>query len=153
MVEADGRRALVNRAGPKLDLVVIDAFSSDSIPAHLLTLEAFEAARSQLAPGGYIVFHTSNRYFDVDRVVSANSNHLGWAHELKVGKMDDLGTSASRWVIVRPPATAPPSRCLVNLFSDNEPAGETKPVWTDDFSNPLRVLRADGLLKRLTGTR
>lgn len=149
MVEGDGRHALEKRVGPKLDLLVIDAFSSDSIPAHLLTLEAFQAARDQLAPGGYMAFHTSNRFFEVNRVVSANAAHLGWEQSVKRGDRGGLGTSPSVWVIARPSRPVAPGSCYVNLFAGAAGTTETGPVWTDDFSNPLMLLKPRGLWSEL----
>jgi SAM-dependent methyltransferase len=153
VVEGDGRQTLARRAGPQLDLLIIDAFSSDSIPAHLLTLEAFETARRQLAAGGHLAFHTSNRYFDVNRVVSANAAQLGWRHSVISRGRGGLGTSPSEWVIVRPADTLAPGACVVNLVADAKEGAAAKPVWTDDFSNPLRLLKAQGLWEQLTGNR
>jgi hypothetical protein len=149
--EGDGRRTLAERTGPKLDLVIFDAFSSDSVPTHLVTLEAFEAARSQLAPGGYVIFNTSNRYFEVDRVVAGNAAHLEWDYAVKQGAQSELGTQASLWVITRPRAEAAGGRCVVDVLSDAQTTAAARPVWTDDFSNPLFVLRPQGLWSRLTG--
>jgi predicted membrane-bound spermidine synthase len=151
ILEGDGRRTLAERTGPKLDLVVFDAFSSDSVPAHLMTVEAFEIARAQLAPGGHVLFNTSNRYFDVDRVASANAAHLGWAYAVEYGTQGALGTQASVWVITRPSDAPAPGRCVVNALRGTPPALAPSPVWTDDFSNPLLVLRSQGLWSRLTG--
>lgn len=150
MIEGDGRRTLARRQGSPLDLIVIDAFSSDSIPAHLLTLESFESARAQLAPGGYIVFHTSNRYFDINRIVSANAVRLGWNYWLRRGERSELGTSASEWVITRPSSDAAPNRCAGNVTTQSNLQAEPKPVWTDEFSNPLTILRPEGLISQLT---
>jgi hypothetical protein len=151
IVVGDGRQTLMKRTGPKLDLIVVDAFSSDAIPAHLLTMEAFQVAESQLAPGGYLAFHVSNRYFSVDRVVTANANRLGWAHVAKHGDGAGLGTASSDWVIVRPhdvPASGP---CGVNLVPESKQATAATPVWTDEFSNPLALLRSRGIWSRLKG--
>ncbi|MBY0494055.1 MAG: fused MFS/spermidine synthase [Cyanobacteria bacterium] len=151
--EGDGRRLLAQRAGPKLDLVIFDAFSSDSVPAHLLTIEAFEAARSQLAPGGYVLFNTSNRYFDVYKVAAANARSLGWDHAVRVGQEEDLGTQASIWVITRPPSTETPGPCVVDVLQQKQKTPILEPVWSDDFSNPLSVLRRQGLWRTLRGER
>ena len=153
VVEGDGRQTLARRVGPQLDLLIIDAFSSDSIPAHLLTLEAFQTASRQLAPGGHLAFHTSNRYFEVSRVVSANAAQLGWRHSVMSRNRGELGTSPSEWVIVRPTDRSAPGACVVNLMADAKEAATAKPVWTDDFSNPLRLLKAQGLWEQLTGNR
>jgi hypothetical protein len=153
LVEGDGRRSLAQRVGQKLDLLIVDAFSSDSIPAHLLTIEAFETAQRQLAPGGHIAFHTSNRYFAVDRVVAANAEQLGWKHQFRSGPADELGTAGSDWVIVRPPGSAAPGACAVELLTGASQRASARPVWTDDFSNPLGLIKAAGLWSQLSGTR
>lgn len=149
IVEGDGRRTLAKRTAPKLDLLVFDAFSSDAIPTHLLTLEAFRIAHDQLVPGGIIAFHTTNRYFDVDRVVAANSERLGWRHSRRGGAAIAPGTSSAQWMLVQPePAVTGP--CVVHVPPDAAVA-PTTPVWTDNFSNPLRLLMARGLWKQLSG--
>jgi SAM-dependent methyltransferase len=153
IIEGDGRQTLARRAGPKLDLAVVDAFSSGSIPAHLLTMEAFEIIERQLAPGGYIVFHVSNRYFAVEQVVAANANRLGWAHALKHGDGADLGTSASDWVVLRPHQAPAADACAVDLLDGSAPAATASAFWTDDFSTPLAVVKSRGLWRRLKGER
>ena len=153
LVEGDGRQTLARRVGPVLDLVIIDAFSSDSIPAHLLTLEAFQTARRQLAPGGHIVFHVTNRYFDVDRVVSANAAHLGWQQSVVSRPGIEIGTWWSQWVIVRPAGAQAAAACQVNLLAGAREAAPGQTFWTDDFSNPLRLLKARGLWDQITRSR
>ena len=152
VIEGDGRRSLARRDGAPFDLLIFDAFSSDSIPAHLLTLESFETAARQLAPGGHIVFHTSNRYFAVNQVVAANAARLGWPHTERSGLPLDrpVGAIPSQWVIVRPTAAAA-NRCAVNLVDETSRSAAVQPVWTDDFSNPLGVLKARGLWNQLRG--
>jgi SAM-dependent methyltransferase len=73
IVIGDARRSL-SRPGETFDLLVIDAFGSDAIPAHLLTREAMEAYRKRLNPGGVIAMHVSNRYLDLFPVLA----ELGW---------------------------------------------------------------------------
>ena len=149
LFEGDGRQTLARRTGPKLDLLVFDAFSSDAIPTHLLTLEAFKIAYDQLVPGGVMAFHTSNRYFTVDRVIAANSDTLGWRHSRRVGGLNGLGTRSTTWVIVQPdPSITGP--CLVHVPADPVPA-PVGPVWTDNFSNPLAIMMGRGLWNQLTG--
>jgi hypothetical protein len=60
------------------DLLVLDAFSSDAIPVHLLTLEAFEVYRRHLRPGGLIALHISNAFLNLQPVVSRAAARLGW---------------------------------------------------------------------------
>ena len=151
VVEGDGRQTLARRSGPKLNLLVVDAFSSDSIPAHLLTLEAFRTLEQQVAPNGHIAFHVTNRYFAVDRVVEANADRLGWRHVLKWSSSEDLGTRTSVWVIVSPFSAPNQGNCTVDLLAGAPPSSPSRPVWTDDFSNPLRLLKPSGLWSQLLG--
>ena len=153
VVEGDGRRSLATREGPPLDLLILDAFSSDSIPAHLLTLESFKTAARQLAPGGYMVFHTSNRHFAINEVVAANANQLGWRH-LELGGLPasrPVGAMESQWVIVRPANASAPTRCVVDLIGNAVQTAAANTAWTDDFSNPLGVIKAQGLWNQLRG--
>jgi SAM-dependent methyltransferase len=154
VIEGDGRRSLAKRNGAPFDLLILDAFSSDSIPAHLLTLESFKTAERQLKPGGYIVFHTSNRHFAINEVVAANADRLGWRH-LEQGGLPasrPIGAMASQWVIVRPSAAPAANTCAVDLMGNTVQSAATSAVWTDDFSNPLGVIKAQGLWNQLRGT-
>ncbi len=76
IVLGDGRRRLDEATG-QYDILVLDAFSSDAIPVHLLTEEAFRTYRDRLAPGGLLAVHISNRYLDLEPVVSAIASELG----------------------------------------------------------------------------
>jgi hypothetical protein len=114
-----------------------------------LTLEAAAAAQRQLAPGASMMFHTSNRYYDVNRVVGANAARLGWEHSARQDKTYTLGTARSTWVVVRPPGTSAAGRCFVELLTESDRDAPTRPVWTDDFSNPLSILRAQGVWRQL----
>jgi hypothetical protein len=149
VIEGDGRQTLAKRSGPKLDFLIVDAFSSDAIPTHLLTLEAFRIAYDQLVPGGVMAFHTSNRYFAVDRVIRANAEQLGWRHSKRRGPLNGFATSAPDWVIVQPdPSVTGP--CIVHVPADPG-VPPTTPVWTDNFSNPLALLKGRGLWRQLSG--
>jgi hypothetical protein len=77
IVLGDARLTLGDMPDHGYDLIVIDAFSSDSIPLHLLTREAFALYQRKLAPGGTILFHVSNRYLDLAPVVAALAKDAG----------------------------------------------------------------------------
>ncbi|WP_336813422.1 hypothetical protein [Bosea sp. MMO-172] len=83
-VIGDARLTLGDAVPGSLDLIVIDAFSSDAIPVHLLTKEAIGLYLSRLAPGGALLFHISNRHMDLGPVVAATANEHGlltWVRE------------------------------------------------------------------------
>ena len=67
----DGRKKLEEAAPGSFDLIVIDAFSSDSVPVHLITREAVDLYASRLRPGGIIALHISNRYVQLEPVIAA----------------------------------------------------------------------------------
>src|SRR5262249_1706310 len=70
VILGDARLGLLDAADAEYDLLVLDAFSSDAIPTHLLTREAIELYRRKLAPGGVIAFHISNRYLQLHPIVA-----------------------------------------------------------------------------------
>ncbi|MBS0187150.1 MAG: hypothetical protein JSS51_03715 [Planctomycetes bacterium] len=80
----DGRIGVAS-ASETFDLIILDAFSSDSVPIHLLTLEAIEQYKAKLAPEGMIAAHTSNRYFDIAYMLA----HVANRADLKCGMRDD----------------------------------------------------------------
>jgi hypothetical protein len=77
VVVGDGRLSLVRDAGPRYQLVFLDAFTSDAVPVHLLTREAVAHYLTRLAPGGALVFNTSNRHVRLDALVAALARDLG----------------------------------------------------------------------------
>ena len=141
MAVGDGRLLLQDEATRRFDVLVVDAFSGDSIPVHLLTREAVELYRQRLKPGGVIALHVSNNHLDLRPVVGGIAAELGLqsAYVADGGVEGDLGTSASDWILladdrqtldrpeIRDAATALPQRPGVR-------------TWTDDYSNILQVL-------------
>jgi hypothetical protein len=127
------------------DLIVLDAFSSDVIPVHLLTREAIEGYLSHLTPHGALVLHISNRYLELANVVAAIAASEGLASEGKIDVRPDTvpwnyRTNAQVAVLARSPDT-------LRRF-DRVPGWAPLPLnpqvaaWTDDYSNILgAVLR------------
>jgi len=142
VVIGDARLSLAHAADASFDLIVIDAFTSDAIPVHLLTREALQLYLRKLAPSGAIAFHISNRYLELAPVL------VGVAHA--VGAVAMLGSdtylapedrgpnrSASEWVLVA--RTAAPIEPLESLRGWRVPPPTRERPWTDDFSNVLGV--------------
>jgi spermidine synthase len=138
VVIGDGRLEL-ERLGPSHDLIVIDAFSSDAIPVHLLTLEAFQSYFESLDPGGALLVHVSNRHLDLEPVVGRIAEELGATARIRdytPGPGVDW-SSPSRWVVVEQanaPLDLPETWVLAEV-------GDT--LWTDDYSNILSVVDWD----------
>ena len=102
VVVADGRLALERTPAASFDVLVLDAFSSDAVPVHLLTTEAFATSMATVRPGGVIAVHVSNRYLDLEPVVAAAARELGL---VAITGMDlepstTEGADASEWVMV-----------------------------------------------------
>ena len=132
------------RPGERYDLIVVDAFSSDAIPVHLLTREALQLYLDMLAPRGVLVLHISNRYLDLEPVVANLAEDAALGGRL-IGDDESeeiAGATRSTWVVLAPTAEA-----LGGLAKDERWSAEgLEPdphvgVWTDDFHNLLSVLK------------
>jgi hypothetical protein len=143
IVIGDGRLELARARPAGFDLIVLDAFSSDSVPVHLLTKEALELYLAKLAPGGVIALHITNNHLEMEPVVAAVAASLGLvgvAQEQHVSTAaEELGARRSHWVtLARDPGS------LGRLASDPRwhplEARPGDPVWTDQFSNILSVV-------------
>jgi hypothetical protein len=129
--------------------IIVDAFSSDAIPTHLITQQAIKMYMQKLAPGGILCVHTSNRHVDLVPVVADVAHSLGlacklghWPPQGKHGVEDTavhgMGYYSSEWVMVARTADD-----LKRLDSSTwHPARRgNRPPWTDDYSNLLSVFR------------
>jgi hypothetical protein len=104
MVLGDARLTLA-KSQEKYDLLIIDAFSSDAIPVHLLTLEAFEIYKARLKENGALLLHLSNRYLDLRPVAAAGAKALGWEAAYKFWKPEEGKGgrySASEYAVLTP---------------------------------------------------
>ncbi|CAN1211479.1 fused MFS/spermidine synthase [Tumidithrix helvetica PCC 7403] len=145
----DGRLTLA-KADQFYDLIVLDVFSSDAIPVHLLTREAFATYLSKLAPDGAIAFHITNRYLDLAPVLgklAENSSLIALKYRNNMSllqpKLSDypstsIGNSPSTWVVL---ARNPSS--IQSLIADSRWTKIEAPnqaLWTDDYSNLFSVM-------------
>ena len=137
----DARLALERDPPQELDVLALDAFSSDAIPVHLLTREAFALYLRHLrGADGVVAVHVSNKYLDLKPVVSG----LAGAFGLRAALVDSRGSGAvwsSDWVIVvRHDALLrdPEVDAAALPLAVNEPG---LPLWTDDYSNLLSALK------------
>ena len=147
----DARLTLADVPKGKFDILALDAFSSDSIPLHLLTREAFATYRRALKPDGLLLVHISNRYINLNPVVAAEVRSGGWAaalrHDSPTNKLIAEGSRASQWIALSPDASklaqlTGPIAAKKAQFYDAEgwirldsPEG-TRP-WTDDYASVL----------------
>ncbi len=144
VIIGDGRQNLSRAADGTFNLLILDAFSSDAIPVHLLTREALAIYLQKLAPGGIILFHISNRYVQLEPVVANLALDAGAAaliEEYEPTSEDEatVGASSSTWV-----AVARRSADLGSLATDDRwrpPLADARiGVWTDDYSDIFRTL-------------
>jgi hypothetical protein len=143
IVLGDARLTLANDEEGAYDLIIVDAFSSDAIPVHLLTAEAMAIYKSKLAPGGAVAMHVSNRHLELASVavgIAAENGFRTWVNEdegnedregeykfsstvaLAAEKAEDIGALADseEWVLTEPEA------------------GQR--TWTDDYSNIIGAI-------------
>ncbi|MBJ6121155.1 spermidine synthase [Sphingomonas mollis] len=139
----DARISLENEPSNSLDLLALDAFSSDAVPMHLMTREAFVTYARVLGPRGLLLVHISNRFLDLEPVVAAVAREDGWHaaqfHHRPSALQADASTSV--WIALsRDPA-------LLAAFTAGDPdwtALRTRPglaAWTDDYSSFLPLLK------------
>ncbi|MEZ5319282.1 MAG: fused MFS/spermidine synthase [Vicinamibacterales bacterium] len=147
VVPGDGRLALERElrdpsARHRYDVFVLDAFSGDAIPVHLMTREAFALYREALAPGGILAVHVSNRYLDLRPVVYGLAEETGLTViPIALAPVPAARVPGSTWLLLtanhtfiaattpRPPIGPPTTRRI---------------VWTDDFSSLLSLVRWSG---------
>jgi SAM-dependent methyltransferase len=135
----DGRLLLERAARGRFDLLVLDAFASDSVPAHLLTLEAFRAYLRVLKPDGVIAANVSNRHLAVERVIAGAAARVGLALRVRETQRDlEHGFTRARWALL---ARDPRTLAELGKPEDWHALAGTPLLWTDDFSDLLSVLR------------
>jgi hypothetical protein len=136
----DARLSMEREAPQGFDVLAIDAFSSDAIPVHLITIEALAVYRKHMKPGGVIAFHVTNRYLNLVPVVQQLAAAAGMQAVLVADDGDDALASRSDWVLVSDSAEALARGPL------NEAAEAIVPrpgwrLWTDDFNNVVQTLK------------
>lgn len=142
-VMGDGRTMIAREqpgVGP-FRLIVVDAFSSDSIPVHLITKEAVQAYLKRTTPDGLIAFHISNRYFDLSPVAARIAQELGLIGYIRDDTLDD-GEEEKRdslWVVLARDKAHLGELATRNAMWRPMMVDPRAPLWTDDYSNVLGV--------------
>jgi spermidine synthase len=144
IVLGDARIALTKEPDRAYDLLIVDAFSSDAIPVHLITKEAIDLYLQKLDTGGVLAFHISNRYLNLAPLVSKLAHDANLAclirYDHSGSSSGSKGNLATRWAVI-----ARSAETLEPLAGDTRWQALAPPqravAWTDDFSNPLSVMR------------
>ena len=141
VVLGDARLSLEREPPQNFDVLAVDAFSSDAIPVHLLTREAFALYFRHLQPGGVLAVHVSNKHLDLAPVVEMAANSLG-KRAVVIDTDDDYDNAVfgATWVLVSSRAS---------FFDYPFVRRAAKPVkriaglrmWTDDYSNLFQILK------------
>ena len=141
VVEGDGRASLAREQPQAFDVLVVDAFSGDAIPLHLLTQQAMQLYRRHLAPAGVIAFHVSNSYLDLAPEIERLAESVGMqARRVESLPVPAEGAYSATWVLV----TADEqffAKPAVEAVSTRIIPSPGLRVWTDDYSSLLAVMR------------
>jgi SAM-dependent methyltransferase len=137
----DARLSLEREPPQNFDVLAVDAFSGDSIPTHLLTVEAFREYLRHTRPGGVVALHVSNRYLELDKVVAAAVSCLGIsACQVEDGDNEAKGTDRSDWVLITGQKGQLDSEEWQSQGCKALAAPNVR-MWTDDYSNILDILK------------
>jgi spermidine synthase len=141
VVPGDARTSLTNEQPQRFDVLVVDAFSGDAIPLHLLTTQAIAVYRRHLAPGGILAFHVSNQYVELAPEIAllAADAHLHSAC-IESAANPAQGAYRASWILVTSNAaflTQPPIAESTVRIAD---VPGTR-LWTDDYSSLLPLLK------------
>jgi hypothetical protein len=138
----DARLTLEREPPQRFDILVIDAFSSDSIPVHLITREALAVYLKHMQPDGIIAFHVTNRYLDLPPVVKMVADANGIPSVLVEHDPDESDERYSRtdWTLVTRDRSFLQSAELQRAQSEVQVPPRLS-LWTDDFNNLLRILK------------
>jgi hypothetical protein len=141
IVGGDARTSLTHEGAQRFDVLVIDAFSGDAIPLHLLTKQAVALYRTHLAPGGILAFHISNRHVDLESPISLLAKAAGMkAACITSAANEKRDEFTATWILLSDND---------DFFAQPEVARRVRPPvekpgmqpWTDDFSSLLPVLQ------------
>lgn len=139
----DARLSLEREQPQHFDVLILDAFSGDSVPAHLLTKEAFATYRRHLKPDGIIAVHISNRHLRLEPVVIRQAEHLRMQCIRLVTAGDfDRAVLVSKWMLItnnEPFLRQPQITQIGQMFGRNP--GREFPLWTDQYNNLFQILK------------
>jgi hypothetical protein len=143
IVLGDARRMIAREPDHRFDVIIVDAFSSDTIPIHLITREAMALYKSKIAPHGVVVMHVSNRYLELSSVVAgiAAANDLRtWATTGEEATSDDDNYIFSSDVVIAAEQADDLGELDGATGFDPLAPSPAQRVWTDDYSNIVGAL-------------
>jgi Spermidine synthase len=142
IVMGDGRLSLEQEPNQKFNLLAVDAFSGDSIPAHLLTLQAFELYFRHLRPDGILALQITNTHLNLAPIIYKLSEMLGKQAVLIAYEDDEKDEEneiyGSDWVLV---SSNPFPSEEIKKASRALPSRPELRIWTDDYNNLFQILK------------
>jgi hypothetical protein len=143
IVLGDARLSIAHAKPASFDLLALDAFSSDSVPIHMLTREAFADYARALQPKGMLLVHISNRFLDLTPVVAAAAQAGGWRAIALVDRplQDEEGSAVSHWIALSRDPTAIERLEGIGTGWKRLPYDPGNRGWTDDYASILPLLR------------
>lgn len=145
IVEGDARisleRELREGQPQQYDILVLDVFSGDAIPVHLLTREAFQVYLQHLRPHGVLALHITNRYLDLRPVVWGLADHFGLHAALIESQGDEERAYHATWMLLTDDPAFLQQPEIASRATPRPDDLRRVPLWTDDYSNLFRILK------------
>jgi hypothetical protein len=142
IVLGDARLSMEHELPQNYDVLVLDAFSSDSVPVHLLTAEAMEIYLRHLAPDGVLAFHISTMHLDLNSVVWKLAEHSGLQTAWIEGYEDEeSGALASDWILLARDDRFLGTEAIRKNATPSSQRRKDVLLWTDDHINLLEILK------------
>jgi hypothetical protein len=142
VVLGDARLSMEYETPQGYDVLALDAFSSDAVPVHLLTVEAFKIYLSHLAKGGVLAVHISTQHLDLQSVVWKLAEHFGLKSRwIESYQETETGALASDWILMSREGEVLDGEALRERQSRPYAELGRVPLWTDDHINLLKVLK------------
>lgn len=144
MFKGDGRLELAKRPDARYSLLVLDAFTSDAVPLHLLTSDAFAMYMRKMVPGGGVIaFDLSNRHLELKPFIAKAAMENGWQPYSLIympsKKEQQRFVFASEWLFLIPPDSTDVEPIMLSGAKPYTPPADT-PLWTDQYSNILPAI-------------
>ena len=130
-------------APQQFDLLALDAFSSDAIPVHLLTKEAFDVYQRHLKTNSIIAVHVSNHYLDLEPVVANLAKKFGY--RMAIIDFDENDEEwwlySSTWILLTRDENLFHQFAIRAAARTSTPSSRKVPLWTDDFTSLFQILK------------
>lgn len=141
VVLGDARFSISRENGAPFDVIILDAFSGDAVPVHLLTQQALALYSKRLAPNGILAFHISSQYLDLEPVLAREAQHAGM-HAVTIHSAGDEGRGifAAEWVLLTNNERFLAQPEVAHAAVPSVTRGNIG-LWTDDYSSVLPILK------------